>query len=124
MEADARRVDPLVAREFECVTRRDGDRTVITIVGDIDLATGPVVREVVSNAFAVFGRPVVVDLRQVEFIDSAGVHAILKWHADADREDLALEVSAPRPNVMRVFEMLGVVDQLRIRAGAEGAFNQ
>jgi anti-sigma B factor antagonist len=105
------RVEPSPSGKFVCVTRPDGEQTVVSIIGDIDFATAQEVRDVLHNSYAVFGRPVVVDLRRVDFIDSAGVHVILNAQADADQQGFTMELSAPPTRLARAFATLGSVGE-------------
>jgi anti-sigma B factor antagonist len=100
---------PVPTGKFVCVTRPDGEQTVVSIIGDIDFATAQEVRDVLHNSFAVFSRPVVVDLRRVDFIDSAGAHVILNAQADAAQQGFTMELSAPPRIVRHAFETLGIV---------------
>ena len=54
--------------------RRERDYAIVTAAGEIDIATGAGLRERLSE-LAASGRPLVVELDQVSFIDSAGLGA-------------------------------------------------
>ena len=65
-----------MATSLELSTRRDPDGTpVVTAVGEIDMSNADKFRDALSQAAAA-GGPVVVDLTRVEYLDSAGVHAL------------------------------------------------
>jgi anti-sigma B factor antagonist len=53
------------------------DVAVISVNGDIDLATGPALREALLPVLEHQTGPVVVDLSEVSFIDSTGVHVLV-----------------------------------------------
>jgi anti-sigma B factor antagonist len=50
---------------------------VITIVGELDIATSPKVRELLSDAARDADRPLVIDLRECDFVDSTGLATLL-----------------------------------------------
>jgi anti-sigma B factor antagonist len=54
-----------------------GAAEVVTLAGELDMAHAPTVVETL-DALADHERPVVVDLTDLTFIDSSGIHAILR----------------------------------------------
>jgi anti-anti-sigma factor len=56
-----------------------GDVVVLTLQGEFDVASGPVFNEMVAAAEASGARAVVVDVRELTFLDSTG--AGLLWDA-------------------------------------------
>lgn len=84
--------------------------------GEIDLATvGQLKRELGELVDAGFAR-VVIDLRGVEFMDSAGLHALLSAYSDAQRDGWELSLIPGPRAVQRVFEITGTIDRLRFHA--------
>ena len=72
-----------MATSLELSTRRDPDGTpVVTAVGEIDMSNADsfldVLGQAASQAAAGAGR-LVVDLTRVEYLDSAGVHALFAY---------------------------------------------
>jgi anti-anti-sigma factor len=53
-------------------------------------------------------RAVRLDLRGLKFIDSSGLHLILRYGQEAKRDGVSLEVVPGVPAVQRVFELAGV----------------
>ena len=79
-------------------------RVEIRVAGELDLATVPQLRQVV-DAHARSGQTMVIDLREIEFIDSMGLAALVRarHRAIARGASLAL-VAAPEP-VHKVFTL-------------------
>ena len=68
-----------MATSLELSTRRGPDGTpVVTAVGEIDMSNADKFQEALGQA-AAQGGPVVVDLTRVEYLDSAGVHALFAY---------------------------------------------
>ena len=66
---------------FEVATSVEGDRTVVTVAGECDLAVRDELTSVLLDAVSA-ARVVVVDLADVSFLDSSGVHALIAgYHA-------------------------------------------
>ena len=73
-----------MATSLELSTRRDADGTpVVTAVGEIDMSNADRFRDALGHAAGDSGR-LVVDLTGVEYLDSAGVHALFE-HASRIR---------------------------------------
>jgi anti-anti-sigma factor len=84
----------------------DGITTVVP-QGELDVAT---VGELESwlDDLRVRCAAVVVDLSQLEFIDSSGLRAIARARAKADHARTALRFVGPAPAVRRAFEIAGL----------------
>jgi anti-anti-sigma factor len=80
---------------------------VITVQGALDLASAKH-WEAEAAAAAEAGGATVIDLRDVGFIDSAGVHALFRMLRSLDRQGRRLAVVAPRGG--RVRRLLEIVD--------------
>lgn len=96
---------------LELRSERIDDEHIIALAGELDLDGAQRVREALQRAEAAKVRRIVLDLSELEFIDSNGIRLILE--ADArSRSDGRLElIRGPRP-VHRVFELTGVVERL------------
>jgi anti-anti-sigma factor len=78
--------------------------------GELDLATIEAFEEAVAS---VGEGPIVIDLTAVRFIDSSGIHGIVRARqARAERGVAAALVVAPRSAVDRVLEMSGLRESL------------
>jgi anti-anti-sigma factor len=57
-------------------------------------------------------RRLVLDLQGLQFIDSTGLHLILRYDAEARHDGFSFELVAGDRAVQRVFEVSGVAAQL------------
>ena len=80
---------------------------VLAVVGEIDLATAPRVRQAVIDVLATAGSSpsVVLDLGSVDFIDSSGLGVVLGALKRVRAADGRLRVIVREPQVRRVFEL-------------------
>jgi len=85
---------------------------VLTLDGEIDLAAAPSVRAslaaIVQDELA---RDVVIDLRDVTFMDSTGVGALLSAYRHLKLQQRTLVLAQPQPIVARV---LGITNVARL----------
>jgi anti-anti-sigma factor len=85
----------------------DGASTVVVLTGDVDLALAAQARRALAVAVAA-GKPVVVDLRDVTFLDSWGVHFLVQCRRACLRVGLPCSLrEAPAP-VRYVLDLLGL----------------
>jgi anti-sigma B factor antagonist len=81
--------------------RRNGTIT-IAPAGELDLSTAPVLERGMEEAAESGADRMVLDLTQLEFMDSAGVHALERLRARFDGERLVIR--RPRGAAARVLE--------------------
>lgn len=79
-------------------------------VGELDLATVDEVATTISELRAVGFTEIVLDLRQVDFIDSTGLRLLLQLRADAARDGHRITLVSPDPVVGRIFDITGTRD--------------
>lgn len=91
--------------------RYDGEIDVVAVRGGIDLATAPHLDEVLSTLNA---PQLVIDLREVEFMDSTGLQCLVNLRARSDPEPrIRLLVQRPSP-VLRLLELAGLAEWFRV----------
>ena len=93
---------------FALHTDQDGDAAVVRVVGELDLATAPQLRELLVDLVARGSRHVTLDLAEMAFIDSTGLKVFvagLQRLRDCGGE---LALRSPSAGAMRVFEITGL----------------
>ncbi len=102
------------------VERGPAGQTVLSVAGDLDLATSEQLR---GHLNAVLGGAVVVlDLKKVEFCDSAGLRVLLDAELRTKVGGGELRLAAPSPALVRLFELTGVDGFVRVFATIDEAF--
>jgi anti-anti-sigma factor len=81
-------------------------------IGCLDIATAPVLERQLSELRAAGFRHLLLDLAGLDFMDSAGLHLMLKWHTAAQRDGFEIAFSPGTPTVQRVFELTRTEDRL------------
>ena len=86
---------------------------VLRVVGELDVATAP---ELQARLSAHRG-PAILDLREVTFIDSTGLRALVGATQARSRPE-SLVLRAPSPAVRRLIELAALTEQLAIEPEA------
>jgi len=107
--------------ELALTTRRDGRRAVLALRGELDMASARRVEAEVERALAGGTEVVVLDLRELEFMDSSGLRAVLRADALARRDGWRLAVVDGREPVRRVFAITGMDQRLTFVADPAAA---
>jgi anti-sigma B factor antagonist len=99
---------------FELGIEADDGRVAFIPRGELDLATAPELEEKVLAAVREADRVVILDLRELTFMDSTGVRTIVAAHKAAGENGTDLRVIRPRSDnpVTRVIEISGIDDAL------------
>lgn len=99
---------------FACTSNRDEDGTAwVHPCGELDMASAPRLRQVLSDALC-DTRLVTLDLHELTFMDTAGVHAIVEACIDARSDDRRIAIVQASDRVQRLFAMTGTGDQLEV----------
>lgn len=83
------------------------DFRVVTLAGRIDAATAPEVNRMVRQAMRDGGKQIVVELRDVTFLSSSGLRALLLLARELRRDGGDLVLCALQPQVAEVFHLTG-----------------
>lgn len=94
------------------------ERTFVRVIpyGELDVATGHVVQRHLDELRASEFTHIVLDLRQLRFMDSTGLRLVLGAESAAAREGWRFELIPGPPGVQRVFEVSGFLPTLPFRA--------
>ena len=93
---------------------RADDASTLRLVGELDLATAPVLREALR---AVNGKPVTLDLADLTFIDSTGLHVIVQFAGSTDGSGRVRLVNVS-PEIARIFDITSLSDHARLEITA------
>ena len=78
---------------------------VVRLRGEFDVATVPLLAEILAAIIAVDGADVTIDVRDVGFVDSAAVRVFEHGHAFLVDHDRVLRLSAPTPVIRLVLDL-------------------
>ena len=94
---------------------------IVTVSGELDENTVPELRERLHGLLEAGAAWLLVDLGELEFIDSSGVGLLIGTSRRAGEAGGDLAVVCARPNILRVFDISGTRELLNLRQEAEPA---
>ena len=93
---------------------------VVRVAGEVDMAVEPVLTQALQEAVAHGGvRRVIVDLEDLRFLDSSGIHSLVKGYHAAAAAGQSFRVRNAKGAVVRVLRVTGVADVLGLDADDE-----
>jgi anti-sigma B factor antagonist len=92
---------------MEITSRIDGDLIQFHVVGRIDASSSGNVEQAVNSALGEGSQRVIFDMRQVDYISSAGLRAILLAAKKAKAAGGGVAVFGLQPGVAEVFTVAG-----------------
>jgi anti-sigma B factor antagonist len=88
-----------------------GGSLVLVLQGEIDIATSHLLDDALLRAQSTDAAMIVVDLLAVSFIDSSGLHVLIR-HASAEESRDRIRLAKASPQVQRIFRLSGASDYL------------
>ncbi|HEY1975547.1 MAG TPA: STAS domain-containing protein [Candidatus Baltobacteraceae bacterium] len=104
-------------------TEDGGDQLIFRLRGSLDLATSPTVRAALMDATEKGKRHIVVDLTQLEFLDSTGLGALIGAHRRASEHDGSLRLIVSDGPIARLLNITGLIRVLSVYHTLEDAKN-
>lgn len=99
---------------FSCEIGRTGDTAWVRPVGELDLDTAPRLEETLAAVREEGGPRLVLDLRDLTFMDSTGLRLVIRWDTAARRDGFDFAI-VPGPDVVqRVIRLTGMDDVLSV----------
>jgi anti-sigma B factor antagonist len=89
-------------------TRQENDRTVVEVGGEIDVYTAPKLRECISGLVDAGQRQIIVDLEQVEFMDSTGLGVLVGALKRVRTVDGNLDLVCTQERLLKIFRITGL----------------
>ena len=100
--------NPMNEKTFEATEEVVRGALVITIAGELDIATSPRVRELLSNAARDRDRPLVIDLTRCVFVDSTGLATLLHGAKPAQNGESNVALVSAGGEVRKLLELTAI----------------
>lgn len=99
--------------ELTIEVRHERDHAIMTVTGEIDIATVAQLRERLFG-LADDGQSVIVDLSQVSFVDSTGLGALVGAARRAAAHGGSLQAVGAQRQIRQLFRVTGLDGQVRL----------
>jgi anti-sigma B factor antagonist len=90
----------------------DGDRHTLAFSGELDLASRSLFDAAVARAVRADCSALILDLGEIDFMDSTGLHGVLKAKTACAREGRQFMLVRGSRQVQRLFELSGLLEEL------------
>lgn len=107
--------------ELSIDLRNEDDTLVFKLRGSLDLATAPTVRAALLDATEKGQHSLIVDLSQVEFLDSTGLGTLIGAHRRAAEHGGSLRVVVNDGPIARLLNITGLIRVLAVYHSLEDA---
>jgi anti-sigma B factor antagonist len=90
----------------------DAEGVVLTLSGELDLASAPELEQRLQEILAESPRRLLLDLNQLTFVDSAGVSVLIRAKKDAEASGCRVVLRRATAQLHRVFSVVGLANWL------------
>jgi len=80
--------------------------------GELDMATAGAVDQELQRLHGSGIRKLLLDLSGVTFIDSSGLHLVVRWAGNAAKDGFDFEIEPGPPAVQRIFSLTALDESL------------
>jgi anti-sigma B factor antagonist len=103
-----------VQGNFNVETHDGSQAVIIGVSGELDLASSPALEHELERGAASQAETVIVDLRDLEFMDSTGLSVLVRAHQRATEHGQRFGVVKGPQQVQRLLSLTGVADRLTL----------
>jgi anti-sigma B factor antagonist len=103
-----------VENQFRVVGHNEGQVRVISVGGELDLAVAGSLEKELEQALSSMATRIVVDLHDLEFIDSTGLGVLVSAHRRATDSGLEFGIVNPSSQVSRLLQLTGLTERLQL----------
>jgi anti-sigma B factor antagonist len=94
--------------QLEIDTEQRGPYTVLRPLGEIDFATGPQLKDAITQVLVAGDVDLVVDLQKVDFIESTGLGALIGGRRRAHALKGSLRLVCTEDQMLKIFRITGL----------------
>jgi len=102
-----------VQSHFRVQVHSQDQATVIAVSGELDLASSPTLQEELDRV-ATDSTLLIIDLRELDFMDSTGLSVLVRAHQRAEEQGRRLAMVKGPQQVQRLLSLTGVADRLTV----------
>jgi anti-sigma B factor antagonist len=109
--------------DLTLATRQVGDRTVVTVGGEIDVYTAPKLRDKITELVNAGHHALVVDMEKVEFLDSTGLGVLVGGLKKVRAHDGSMELVCSQDRLLKIFRITGLAKVFTIHDSQSAALD-
>jgi len=94
--------------DLTLATREAGDRTVVTVGGEIDVYTAPKLRDKITELVNAGHHDLLVDMEKVEFLDSTGLGVLVGGLKKVRAQQGSMELVCSQDRLLKIFRITGL----------------
>jgi anti-sigma B factor antagonist len=110
-----------VEDRFSVSVGPDEGCTVVSVAGEVDVATAPELRDRLLEVISGDPPLLVVDLLDVTFIDSTALAVLIEALKQSDAKGAVMRIVASEPRILKVFSITGLTEIFAIRSTRQEA---
>jgi anti-sigma B factor antagonist len=88
--------------------------TVVSVTGELDLASSPALEEALEQLDGSEPRSVILDLTDVDFMDSAGLAVVVRAHQRAESAGTPFALVSASPQVRLLLSVTGMDERMTV----------
>ncbi|MGO4258160.1 STAS domain-containing protein [Marmoricola sp. RAF53] len=94
--------------DLTLTTRETDGRTVVVVGGEIDVYTAPKLRDKITELVNAGHHSLLVDLEQVEFLDSTGLGVLVGGLKKVRAQDGSMSLICSQDRLLKIFRITGL----------------
>jgi len=107
--------------DLTLTTREADGKTIVAVGGEIDVYTAPKLRDKISELVATGAYDIVVDMHEVEFLDSTGLGVLVGGLKKVRAHDGSLRLVCNQDRLLKIFRITGLAKVFVIHETADEA---
>jgi len=107
--------------DLDLQTSRQGEAGVLSLRGEIDVYTAPLLRQALLDLIGQGARDVVVDMGEVDFLDSTGLGVLVEGLKRVKTKGGEFSIVATQDKILKIFDITGLNKAFPIHGSLEGA---
>ena len=109
--------------DLTLTTREARGKTIVAVGGEIDVYTAPKLRDKLSELVATGSYDLVVDMHEVEFLDSTGLGVLVGGLKKVRAHDGSLRLVCNQDRLLKIFRITGLAKVFVIHETADDAID-
>ncbi len=107
--------------DLTLTTREADGKTIVAVGGEIDVYTAPKLRDKITELVGGGSYHLVVDMQQVEFLDSTGLGVLVGGLKKVRAHDGSLQLVCNQDRLLKIFRITGLAKVFVIHESADEA---